>query len=134
MDNIRFAFLTSSDETIFLRFEITERPQGAHRPRFDEDDEDDDEEEQEEEAEEEQFQDEEKGSDMTSVETLKEARLYYSDPIKHSDILDEAKGTVPLRLALLYLLYTSSTSKWQLPADIGSAINYKAKTRAGEKW
>ena len=97
MDNIRYAFLTSSDEIIFLKFEIAERVKYVNKaPRT-------------------------ATPDIDQVDVLKEPWLSYSDPIKFTDILDEAKGTVPVRLALLYLLHTSITSDWHLPDDMGSS-------------
>ncbi|CAO2657904.1 Nn.00g071640.m01.CDS01 [Neocucurbitaria sp. VM-36] len=110
MDNIRYAFLTSSDEIIFLKFDIVERVKYVNTaPRN-------------------------ATPDIDQVDVLKEPWLSYSDPIKFTDILDEAKGTVPVRLALLYLLHTSITSDWHLPDDMGSSRKYAAKTKAGEKY
>lgn len=110
MDNIRYAFLISSDEIMFLKFDIVQRVENVNHARRGE------------------------TPDFEQVDTIKEPWLYFSDPIKYTDELDETKGTVPVRLALLYLLHTSTMSDWRLPTDMGSALNYAAKTKAGEKY
>ncbi|KAJ4366344.1 hypothetical protein N0V83_007980 [Neocucurbitaria cava] len=71
MGNIRYAFLTSSDEVIFLKFDVTERVKYVNmsthgeQPVFD------------------------------PVDLFKEPWIGFSRPIKFTDVLDEAKGTVP---------------------------------------
>ncbi len=110
MDSIRYAFLTSSDEVMFLKFEIDERVQEGDSSPIDD----------------------QPNTHLSG--TIKEARLYYSDPIKHTDVLDETKHTIPVRLALLYLLYISIRKDWQLPNNIGSALNYAKITKAGQRW
>ncbi|KAF1851549.1 uncharacterized protein K460DRAFT_36977 [Cucurbitaria berberidis CBS 394.84] len=97
MDNIRYAFLTCSDEVIFIKFDIVERVKYVNRARGNE------------------------AADVDQVDVLTEPWLYYSDPIKFTDVLNEAEGKVPVRLALLSLLHIASTTEWHLPANIGSA-------------
>lgn len=97
MGNIRYAFLTSSDEVIFLKFDVTERVKYVNmadpggQPEFD------------------------------PVDLYKEPWIGFSRPIKFTDVLDEAKGTVPVRLAMVYLLQTSLTSTWRIVDDLGSS-------------
>ncbi|KAF1946773.1 hypothetical protein EJ02DRAFT_450129 [Clathrospora elynae] len=108
IERISYAFLTSSDEIMFLRFNIDTRteyvniaPKGE-APMFD------------------------------HVDAVIEPRLYYSDPIKHSDALDEANGKIPVKLGVLYLLHTAMGLFWQLPEEMGNSLNYAKKTNAGE--
>ena len=110
MERIRYAFLTSSDEVVFLKLDIHERAETVDVAK--------------------------RGvsSNVVQVTTFKEPWLCYSTPIAYTAELDEEQGTVPLRLALLYLLQTSTLSEWQLPQDVGPALNYAGRTRAGEKW
>lgn len=86
LDGIRYAFLTSSDEVIFLKLDIAQRIKNVNIASPGE------------------------NPELEQVDVLKEAWLSYSDPIKHTDVLDEAKGTVSVRLALLYLLYVGLAS------------------------
>lgn len=110
MDRIRYAFLVSVDEIIFLRCDVVQKVETVNvAPRG-------------------------RAPDLDQAEVLMEPWLYYSDPIKFTDTLDETKGTVPVRLALLYLMHTSTGSDWKMPNELGSCLKYMAKTKAGEKW
>lgn len=102
MQSIRYAFLTSSDQIIFLKINIVQRTTKTDKGKL--------------------------------VNTLKQCWLEYSSPIQYSDVLDLAKKTVPVKLALLYLLYLSSTAEWQLPIDADNSIKYGTTTAAGQKY
>lgn len=110
MDHVTYAFVTTSDEIMFLRIEVVTKVENIN------------------------VADKDERPDVEQVDVLKEPWLYYSSPIKHTDVLNEAEGTIPVRLALLYLLHKSTTSDWQLEEDIGPCLNYAEKVKAGEKW
>lgn len=69
-------------------------------------------------------------------------KLFYSNPIKHTDVLSETLGTLSVRLAILALMYGSIDTKdgckngWRLPKDMGEgkSANYFAWADAGAKW
>jgi hypothetical protein len=60
--------------------------------------------------------------------------LHYSPPVKFGDLIHEAKGTVSVKVALMYLLHCSMQEDYVLPMEMGNAAKYKAKTKAGAKW
>lgn len=68
------------------------------------------------------------------IDLFVEPWLHYSAPIKFADLLHERKGTVPVRLALLYLLHCSMQEDYELDGDIGNAANYKATTESGQRY
>jgi hypothetical protein len=72
--------------------------------------------------------------DSEPVDLFIEPWLMYSDPIKFTDILEEEKGTVSVRLAMFFLLQCSVQEDWSLPVDMGNSLNYAAKTKAGETY
>jgi hypothetical protein len=105
-----FGFVTSSDEIMFLRFEITERVVEVNiAPR---------------------------GSppEIADMDAVKEPRIMFSTPIKHIDVLDTDKGTIPVRLALLHMVHSAMTGEWEMPSDKGKSEAYFATTGAGEKY
>lgn len=70
--------------------------------------------------------------DGEAVDTLCEPWLSYSDPIKFSDNVDERAGTISIKLALLYILSGDTGIPWIISENLGSSLNYAAKTKAGE--
>ncbi|KAH7080212.1 hypothetical protein BKA63DRAFT_406864, partial [Paraphoma chrysanthemicola] len=107
MSSTRYAFLVSASEITFLKFDVIQKTQ-YNVPA---------------------------GKDP--VDLFHEPWLLYSEPIKFEDVLeeeDEQDTTVSVKMALLYLLYCSTKTGWELPADTGRSLNYFAKTKAGEGW
>ncbi|KAF1828221.1 hypothetical protein BDW02DRAFT_652181 [Decorospora gaudefroyi] len=108
--NVNYAFLVSSDEVMFLRYDIETRTEYVNlalpdqAPHFDD------------------------------VDVNIEPRLCFSDPIKHADVLDEVEGTLSVKLGLLYMVHTVMTNDWQMPEEKGNCAKYAAKTKAGEKY
>jgi hypothetical protein len=72
--------------------------------------------------------------DSEPVDLFVEPWLMYSDPIKFTDIFDEEKGTVSVRLAMLYLLACSVQEDWMLQANMGNSLKYAATTKPGERY
>ncbi|KAF2820669.1 hypothetical protein CC86DRAFT_360526 [Ophiobolus disseminans] len=68
------------------------------------------------------------------VDLFVEPWLFYSAPIKFTDILDEDKGTIPVKLALLYLLQLSKQGGWQMHEEIGDSLKYFETRKAGERY
>jgi hypothetical protein len=105
-----FGFLISSDEIIFLRFEITERVVEVNiAPRGD-------------------------PKEFADMDAVKEPRIMFSNPINYTDVLDTDKGTIPVKLALLHMVHSAMTGEWEMPSDKGKSEAYFATTNAGEKY
>ncbi|KAF2127884.1 hypothetical protein P153DRAFT_386860 [Dothidotthia symphoricarpi CBS 119687] len=106
MGGMRFAFLTTCDEVIFLRMDIEARLRKRSKGKLD--------------------------------YRWSHPVLLYSDPIKHTDVLNEAEKTVPVRLALLALMYGSMDDEdgWRLPDEtvLGKSTEYFARTVVGARW
>ncbi|KAL6170427.1 hypothetical protein ACJQWK_03406 [Exserohilum turcicum] len=106
----KYGFIISSDEIIFLRFDIVKRSikvnvaRKGDPPRFE------------------------------WVDVMAEPNLFYSPPIKHTDVLDEEKGTVSVKLALLHLIHTTVASEFKMPAEKGNCAKYFPLGNAGEKF
>jgi hypothetical protein len=68
------------------------------------------------------------------VKLWTEPWIYHSKPLKLTDGLDPDKGTVSVKMAMLYLLHCSMQVGFQLQEDIGRSLKYSAKTKAGERY
>jgi hypothetical protein len=107
--NTAYGFVISSDEIMFLRFDIDIRTVEANiAPRGN-------------------------PPEIAIVDAVTEPRVYYSDPIKHTDLLDPAKSTIPVKLALLYLLHTTMNGPWKLPDGKGKSAAAFTMTKSGER-
>jgi hypothetical protein len=104
MSSNKFGFVVSADEIMFLWFDIVEK---VDYDLYD-------------------------GPDPVVLYT--EPHMYYSDPIKLADVFNEDEGTISVRMAILYLIHCSITGEYELPAEMGSALNYAAKTKPGERY
>jgi hypothetical protein len=105
-----YGFVTSTDEIVFLRLDIETRTQCVNvAPPED-------------------------LPYLADVDVAIEPRLHFSDPIKYAYMLDEAEGTISVRMAMLFLVHTVLTKDWLLPEDKGSSFNYFGKTDAGERY
>lgn len=106
---ICYAFLTCRDEVIFLKLDFTQRYENKNvAPPYAE-------------------------PRIEQVKGPMEVWIHYSDPIKHTDVLDETKGTVPVLLALLYMFHESTVSNCSLPENL-ELWKYLVTVKAGEKW
>lgn len=108
--NTEYGFLVSSDEIIFLHFAIVYKGKKMNIAEPGE------------------------PERLAFVYSMVEPHVYYSDPIKHSEVLDEAKGTVTVRLALLFLLHSTVTQRFQMPKQKGNAAHFFPTTEAGKKF
>ena len=63
-----------------------------------------------------------------------EPRLRYSHPMKLTAPFDAAKGTMTVRLGLLYLFWSTIwvENGWQLPEEMGKCLNYAVFMGDGE--
>jgi hypothetical protein len=104
MSSNKFGFVVSGDEIMFLKLDVVEKVE----------------------------HDTPDGRDPVSL--FFQPWMAYSDPIKLADIFDEDEGTISVRIAMLYLISYSTSDDWQLPAEIGGALNYDIKTKAGERY
>jgi hypothetical protein len=68
------------------------------------------------------------------IDTICEPWLSYSSPIKFEQLLDTERGTISANLGLLHSLYNLTQVAWELPEDMGSSLNYAARTNPGENW
>ncbi|EUC42232.1 hypothetical protein COCMIDRAFT_104056 [Bipolaris oryzae ATCC 44560] len=108
--NTEYGFLVSSDEIMFLRFAIVHKGKKMNVAQPGE------------------------PEHVAFVYTIVEPSINYSDPIKHNEVLDEKNGTVPVRLALLYLLHTTVVKRFQMPKQKGNAAHYFPTTEAGKRF
>ena len=112
--NTSYGFLVSSDEVMFLRMEIETAVSHVNIAAR---------------GEEPEYED---------VDLFTQPRLCYSNPIKHTDILDPEKGTVPVKLALLHvfhLVMVGLGDYWKMPMEEKVKIkNVFERTDAGERW
>jgi hypothetical protein len=67
------------------------------------------------------------------VDVLEEPHLWYSDPIKFTDVFDPAEGRITARLGLLHLVHEVTVKEWKMQDDKGRCAMYFRKTGAGEK-
>jgi hypothetical protein len=109
--NTNFGFLTSADEIIFLRIDVdtnVEYDVNIAPPGA--------------------------VAEYADIDVNTEPRLYYSDPIKHTDVLDPAKGTIPVKMALLHVVHRVMVgTDWKMPAEKAFCTKYFVKLDAGEK-
>jgi hypothetical protein len=104
LSSTRYAFVVAADEVMFLKFDLVEKV-SYNTP-----------------------------DGREYIKLFVEPWIYYSPPIKFTDTLDPAEGTVSVKLAMLYLLHCSMQNDWQLKEDIGNSMKYSAKTKPGEKY
>jgi hypothetical protein len=100
----KYAFLVSADEIMCLKFDIIQKV------------------------------DYENDTSKDPVDLFVEPWIHYSVPIGWVDVLHKAKGTVSVKLALLYLLHCSMQDDHELESEIGNAAKYRAKTKAGARY
>jgi hypothetical protein len=100
----KYAFLVSADEIMCLKFDMIQKV------------------------------DYNNDTSKDPVDLFVEPWIHYSLPIRWADILHEAKGTVSVKLALLYLLYCSMQEDYELESEIGNAERYRTKTKAGARY
>jgi hypothetical protein len=100
----KFAFLVSADEVMCLKFDLIEKV------------------------------DYDTGDDSDSVDLFVEPNLWYSKPIKFADVLDEHRGTVSVKLALLYLLHCGMQKDYEMTERLGDSMKYFKKTKAERKY
>ncbi|XP_014558296.1 hypothetical protein COCVIDRAFT_94942 [Bipolaris victoriae FI3] len=108
--NTEYGFLVSSDEIIFLRFAIVYKGKKMNVAEPGE------------------------PERLAFVYTMVEPSINYSDPVKHSEMLDDTNSTVTVRMALLYLLHTTVMKRFQMPEQKGNAAQYFPTTEAGKKF
>jgi hypothetical protein len=104
MSSTKYAFLVSADEIMCLKFELREKVNYEKDTRKD------------------------------PVDLFVEPWMHYSVPIKWADLLHEAKRTVSVKLALLYLLHCSMQEDHELEPEIVDAAKYSTKTEAGARY
>jgi hypothetical protein len=104
MSSNKYGFVVSGDEIMFLKLDVEEKVEYNTH------------------------------DDREPVSLFFQPWMSYSAPIKLSDIFDADDGTVSVRMAMLYLVNCSVSDDWQLPAEIGGALNYTVKTKAGERY
>jgi hypothetical protein len=74
-------------------------------------------------------------ADDEPVETLTTPRVYYSDPIKFTDVYNEAgKASVTVRQALWYIIQRAGKDKSGDFYKSEEALAYFATTGAGERY
>jgi hypothetical protein len=108
--NTEYGFLVSSDEMILLRFAIVQRGKKINLALVGEE------------------------PDYGWVDTTIEPQMYYSDPIKHIDVLDEERGTISVKLALLHLMHVTVMNEFKMPKEKGNCAKYFPTTEAGKKF
>jgi hypothetical protein len=107
-----YGFVLSSDEIMFLRFDIStcveevdiNRRNRELLPRFE------------------------------WVDVLEEPHLFYSDPIKFTDAFDSAEGKITARQGLLHLIHEVVTKGWKMQDRKGKCTEYFQMAEAGQKW
>jgi hypothetical protein len=105
-----YSFVMSSDEIVFLRLDIDTRTHCVNTaPPKD-------------------------LPYLEDVDVAIEPRLYFSDPIKYAYMLDEAEGTISVRMAVMFLVHTVLTKEWLLPENKGPSSNYFGTTDVGERY
>ncbi|KAH8728443.1 hypothetical protein GQ44DRAFT_609535 [Phaeosphaeriaceae sp. PMI808] len=67
-----------------------------------------------------------------AVPVFVEPWISFSRPVKFDDVFDERTGKVPVKLALLYMLYRCSQEDWQVEMGIGVGVSYAKKTPPGQ--
>jgi hypothetical protein len=111
-NNVMYGFIVSSDEIMFLRFDIdtcVEEVNLYHdRPEL--------------------------SPCMECVDIMEEPHLWYSDPIKLTDTFDSAEDGITVKLGLLHLLHEMVSTKWKMQDEKGRCAQYFRKTDAGERW
>jgi hypothetical protein len=97
----KFAFLASADEVMCLKFDLIDKV------------------------------DYDTNDDEDPIDLFVEPNLWYSKPIKFADVLDENRGTVSVKLALLYLLHCGMQKDYEMKERLGNSMKYFKKTKAG---
>jgi hypothetical protein len=105
-----YAFLTTTDEVVFLQLDIVGRTHYVNVAPTDE------------------------LPRLEHVDVLTEPRLYFSDPIKHTDVFSEAEGTISVRMALMYLVQIVLTTDWQMSGDLEPCRAYFEMGDVGERY
>jgi hypothetical protein len=112
--NTSYGFLVSSDEVMFLRIEIETSVSEVNIAVPGEE------------------------PEYADIDLFTQPRLCYSDPIKHTDILDPEKGTLPVKLALLHVVHLVMVGLgeyWKMPMEEKiKCANVFEKTNARERW
>ncbi|KAF2033189.1 hypothetical protein EK21DRAFT_59214 [Setomelanomma holmii] len=108
LSSTRYGFIVSANEIIFLRFECREKVE-YDVPDPEEDD---------------------------PIDLFVEPWLSYSQPISFGEVLNETEGQekVPVKLALLYVLYLGTQEGWDLYGEYGECRSYGEYTKAGERY
>lgn len=107
MNNNRLAFLTSSDEIMFLRMEVKEIKHRATKH----------------------------GQAEESKALFHEPWLEYTKPMKISTALGEGTESITTRMGLFYLFTLATDNNedvWLLPDEMGKCLNYAKFTEDGE--
>ena len=68
------------------------------------------------------------------VGSLIQPEIFYSDPIKHAQILNEQEVMVPVKLALLYLIHTTVINEFKMIEEKGNCALYFPTTEPGERY
>ncbi|KAG9188099.1 hypothetical protein G6011_02022 [Alternaria panax] len=68
------------------------------------------------------------------VDVLEEPHLFYSDPIKFTDAFDWAEGNITVKMGLLHLIHEVVTKEWKMQENQGKCAGYFKMTQAREKW
>ncbi|RAR02142.1 hypothetical protein DDE82_006018 [Stemphylium lycopersici] len=108
--NRTYGFVISSDEIIFIHFDIHMRTEkvnvapSGQKPKFE------------------------------IVDITPEPNLRYSDPIKFTDVLNEEMGTVSVKLALMHMIHSTMTKEWTMPENKGKCGKFFPKGNASENF
>ena len=108
--NRTYGFVISSDEIMFIHFDIDMRTEEVNVAPSGQ------------------------KSKFAIVDITTEPNLCYSDPIKFTDVLDEKKGTVSVKLALMHMIHNTMTMEWTMPENKGKCGRFFPKGNAGEKF
>jgi hypothetical protein len=110
--NITYGFVVSSDEIMFLRFDIDycieEVNNNSCRPDW--------------------------SPVIEWMETVEEPHLWHLDPIKFTDGFDSAEENVTVKLGLLHLMHEVVIKAWTMQDQKVRCARYFPKTEAEEKW
>ncbi|KAL1795260.1 hypothetical protein ACET3X_007076 [Alternaria dauci] len=107
-----YGFLVSSDEIMFLRLEIDtcveEVDINIRKPDL--------------------------PPQFAMVDVLEEPHLFYSDPIKFTDVFDSTERKITVKMGLLYMMHRVVMNDWNMQEKKGRCAGYFKRTEAGEKW
>lgn len=104
ISHLRYAFIVSVDEIMFLRFEIIEKVEYPS------------------------------DRNKLPIDLFSEPWLHYSAPCKLADVLEDDNGLAPAKVALLYMLLRVSEDNWFIAENVGNSAKYRGKTKVGQKW